>query len=232
MKSEKASDNQLLSQYLEGDYSAFEVLYARHKGGVFRYLLRQLHNESLTEDIFQDVWSKVITQASNFNANSRFSTWLYTIARHKLIDHIRHIKVVDNVIEPSKNALYFESTAQALGKSVTESIEQKQPSQTELSNSLGQMVPEAIHEQSQQRQAIDLCLQKLPTHQLDCFLLREESGLVLADIAIIVNAGLEATKSRLRSAYSSLKLCLEKRIDVSDLVTSGRKIHAEGKLNE
>ncbi|MDT0594991.1 sigma-70 family RNA polymerase sigma factor [Glaciecola petra] len=202
MKIEKASDNSLLSQYLDGDYSAFEVLYTRHKGGVYRYLLRQLHNEVLTEDIFQDVWSRVITQADSFNANSRFSTWLYTIARHKLIDHIRHVKVVDTIIETPKNEQGTESTVEAAKVSTT---------------------PEAIHQQNQQWQAIDLCLQKLPTHQLDCFLLREESGLALSDIAIIVNAGLEATKSRLRSAYSNLKLCLEKRIDVSDIITRGEK---------
>lgn len=226
MKANNASDNELLSQYIEGDYTAFERLYARHKGGVFRYLLRQLHHQNVTEDIFQDVWSKVITQAPSFNANSSFSTWLYTIARHKLIDHIRHIKVVDAVIEPSTSAHSVGQGEQVEQGGLAHDKPQESAEQNAMQNALSSPLantPEAIHEQGQQAHAIDYCLQKLPTHQLDCFLLREESGLATADIAVIVNAGLEATKSRLRSAYGALKICLEKRIDTSGIIARGGK---------
>ncbi len=185
----QTSDESLLAQYIEGDFTAFESLYKRHKGGVFRYLSRQLHNNNVIEDLFQEVWSKVITQADSFNANAKFSTWLYTIARHKLIDHVRHMKVISNVMEETQS-----------------------DDLNAVDNAVDDATPESVHQQFAQAKAIENCMQKLPVHQLDCFLLREETGLPVKDIANIVNAGLEATKSRLRNAYHSLKICIDMKL--------------------
>ena len=213
MNETAASDNALLADYLSGDYEAFELLYSRHKGGVYRYLLRQLHQQQLVEDIFQEVWSKVIMQASSFQANASFTTWLYTIARHKIIDHIRHIKVVDKVIEPSQKQA---NTCSSLSESAQDTL----TTQTEGQNTTA---PDTLHEQGEQANAIEYCLKKLPNHQLDCFLLREESGLSAREIALVVNAGTEATKSRLRSAYRLLRTCIESRIGKDFAHTRGGK---------
>ncbi|MGQ8366937.1 sigma-70 family RNA polymerase sigma factor [Glaciecola sp. 1036] len=186
------TDENLLTQFVNGEYAAFQLLYERHKGGLFRYVARQLHDQNLVEDIFQEVWSKVISRASSFDQQAKFTTWLYTIARHHLIDHIRHIKVVENVISESEN------------KEAVEGVSASSPEQA--------------HDTVLQSQALMQCLDKLPMQQKDCFLLKEESGLSAKEIAEIIDTGFEATKSRLRYAYQSLRHCLEQKL--GDLLKS------------
>ncbi|MEM0911672.1 MAG: sigma-70 family RNA polymerase sigma factor [Pseudomonadota bacterium] len=184
-------DNALVNAYLSGDYAAFVTLYDRHKGGVYRYVKRQLDNPSKTDDVFQDIWAKVIKRLDSFAHDASFSTWLYTIARNSLIDEVRHMRVVDKTID--------ESVSSDNVASIT-SIHS----------------PRASHTNVLKKQAINECINQLPLHQKDCFLLKEESGLTASEIASIVDAGLEATKSRLRSAYKNLRHCLQPKLGFTD----------------
>jgi RNA polymerase sigma-70 factor (ECF subfamily) len=220
------SDNMLVKHYAEGDIAAFEQLYLRHKGGVYRYLLRQLHTQALAEDVSQEVWGKVISNAQTYSDNivdeatknqtannSRgsaatqgetsqaslpsFKAWLYTIARNKVIDHARHVKVVQQVIVPAVN-------------SNLSNIDDDLPSEQNQS----QGSPEAADEQQSQATAITHCLKQLPRHQLDCFLLKEEAGFTVKMIAEITQANLEASKSRLKAAYKNLRSCLSLKLNL------------------
>lgn len=187
-----------MQHYANGDFDAFEALYGRHKGRLYRYLHRQLIDTSLVDDLFQEVWGKVVSSASGYQASAKFNTWLYTIARNKVIDHIRHVRVVGRVMETANehDGCQFD----------------EMPQQTVGANSL-HTEPESRLEQSHQASAIEHCMQKLPKHHLDCFLLREEAGLSGQQIADIVQSNLEATKSRLRSAYKLLRQCLTLKMD-------------------
>lgn len=189
------SDEQLIALYANGDIEAFNLLYMRHKGGIYRYCLRQLHSTQLVDDIFQDIWSKVIQSAEQYSPNAKFSTWLYTLARNAVIDHVRHIKVVNKVmVEPKggDNACLHDEDSSSKIAQVCDS--------------------ESSLLQHQQAIALKHCMQKLPSLQLDCFVLREESNLSVTQIAIVVDASIEATKSRLRYAYQSLRHCLNTKI--------------------
>lgn len=197
------SDESLMIQYANGDFAAFEVLYARNKGGLYRYLLRQLRNQNLTEDVFQDVWSSVIIGAADYQSSAKFTTWLYTIARNKVIDNTRHMKVVNIAID--QDVLIDDEVMLINDGAVAASISQQ---------------PHAIHESAEHAVAIEYCLKKLPSHQLDCFLLREEAGLSGQDIAEVVNASLEATKSRLKMAYKSLRKCLTLKLQLTTTTQS------------
>ena len=68
---------------------AFERLYARHRGGTYRYLLRHTGNAATAEELHQEVWLKVVRARDAWSAQARFATWLYTIARNGLVDHWR-----------------------------------------------------------------------------------------------------------------------------------------------
>lgn len=181
------TDKQLIEDYLAGKYEAFETLYMRHKDGVYRYLARQLTSPAVVDDVFQEVWSNIVTKLADFRNDANFTTWMYTIARHKLIDYIRHLGVIDKNIDRHTNIL-------------EDSIVDQHES------------PENQQQAFEQSQAFDSCLALLPQHQKDCFLLKEESDLTAKEIAIIVNTGLEATKSRLRTAYAKLKECLQRKL--------------------
>lgn len=220
------SDNMLVKHYAEGDIAAFEQLYLRHKGGVYRYLLRQLHTQALAEDICQEVWGKVISNAQTYSDNitnetvaeqtvkeskgspatltetsqaslPSFKAWLYTIARNKVIDHVRHIKIVQQVVVPAEN-----SDLSNIDDGLSSEQSQSQDS------------PETVGEQQSQATAITHCLKQLPRHQLDCFLLKEEAGFTVKMIAEITQANLEASKSRLKAAYKNLRSCLSLKLNL------------------
>ena len=84
-----ASDQDLMLRYRDGDAQAFEELYGRHKGPLYRYLLRQTGHAANAEEIFQEVWIKVIRSSERYQPLAKFTTWLYQIARNCFIDHVR-----------------------------------------------------------------------------------------------------------------------------------------------
>lgn len=179
-------DETLMQRYAQGDFSAFEQLYQRHKGGLYRYFLRHLGDHALAEDLFQDIWSKVISQAPNYQARAKFTTWLYTLAQHKLIDQVRHFKVVNKVIE---NVL-------------------TEPEDWQQNQGVNHLTPEHQLQHSHAAATLKLCIQALPWVQKDCFLLKEEAGLTVEVIAQMLGANYEACKSRLRYAYDNLRQCM------------------------
>lgn len=83
------SDVSLLRKYASGDTTAFETLYQRHKDALFNFLFRSFPHRAIVEEIAQEVWLRVIQQAASYQPDAAFRTWLYTIARNKLIDHQR-----------------------------------------------------------------------------------------------------------------------------------------------
>ena len=75
-------------RYGSGDLDAFRRLYERHRGGLYRYFLRQ-GNQSVAEELFQDVWARVVQSRKRYRPKATFKTWLYTLAHNRLIDHWR-----------------------------------------------------------------------------------------------------------------------------------------------
>lgn len=172
--------------YAQGDIAAFDLLYTKHKGGLYRYFLRHTADKSLAEDLYQEVWGRVINSASSYQPQAKFNTWLYKLAHNKMIDHMRRLKVVNTVID------------------VTTELDDEIDSNSNLVDKLidGELAGISLKQ----------CLSKLPQMQLDCFLLKEEAGMTVFDISQIVGASLEATKSRMRYAYKSLQACIANKI--------------------
>ena len=75
--------------YRDGDAAAFEVLYARHRGRLFRYLLHQCARREQADEMFQEVWMSVIRARSGYEVSAKFTTWLFRIAHNRLIDGYR-----------------------------------------------------------------------------------------------------------------------------------------------
>jgi len=186
---QQQTDAVLMLQYGAGDLRAFETLYNRHKGGLYRYFMRHIPEPSLAEDLYQDIWNKVIVQAIHYQPSAKFTTWLYTLAHNKLVDHVRHLSMVNKVLVGSQD----DDTAES-------SIDLKPR----------QILNEAESEINSVRAAESLkyCIAQLPQAQKDSFLLKEEAGLSVKDIAAVLNTSFEASKSRLRYAYENLRQCL------------------------
>ena len=89
MRTDDDADETLMLRYRDGDAGAFEHLYARHKGSLYRYLLRQCGQPAVAEELFQDIWLKLIAARGGYAVQAKFSTWLYRIAHNRLVDHYR-----------------------------------------------------------------------------------------------------------------------------------------------
>ena len=82
-------DGALMLRYGDGDLRAFEILYERHRGPLYRYLLRQSRDHETAADLFQDVWGRVISNRERYEVRARFTTYLFHIAHNCCIDHFR-----------------------------------------------------------------------------------------------------------------------------------------------
>ena len=75
--------------YRDGDVTAFDELYRRYRGSLYRYFLRQCYQASVAEELYQDVWMKLIKARENYQVKAKFSTWLFHLAHNHLIDFYR-----------------------------------------------------------------------------------------------------------------------------------------------
>ena len=85
----EAPDEQLMLAYRDGDAAAFEKLYARHRARLYRFVLRSVKSRAIGEELFQEVWLRVIEARGRYTPQAGFTTWLYTIAHNHLVDHWR-----------------------------------------------------------------------------------------------------------------------------------------------
>ena len=173
-----ASDETLMLAYAAGDAAAFEQLYARHRGKLYRYLQRQLRDNAVADELFQDVWQRVIAARSGWKPDAGFATWLYTIAHHRLGDHWRSLKH-----RPSAPADADERMARVADPDT----------------------PERVLSEFERRRQLQLALDDLPEEQREVLLLRLEQELTLEEIGDITGVGRETVTSRLRYAMDKLR---------------------------
>ena len=75
------NDSALMLRYKDGDVAAFEILYRRHNDSLYRYLLRLSLNRDTAEDVFQEVWGKIIKARHRYRPTAKFTTFLYRVAQ-------------------------------------------------------------------------------------------------------------------------------------------------------
>jgi RNA polymerase sigma factor (sigma-70 family) len=178
-----AGDEALMLAYADGDAAAFDALYARHRGGIYRYLIRRCGNAGLADELFQDVWMNVIRVRATYAPSAKFATWLYRIANNRLIDHWRASGRAELVV------LDDESDDDPLA--AIAGARNDEPEVRVGAREIGGRLAAA--------------LAALPAAQRDAFLLHQEGGLELAEIASLTGAGIETVKSRIRYAVSKLR---------------------------
>lgn len=175
-------DSALMLRYRDGDMAAFEVLYRRHNDALYRYLLRRCRHHEAAEDIFQEVWGKIVKARASYRPTARFATYLYRVAHNCFIDHLRRNKRHANPAELRPEAL-------------------EHPGEQ----------PDVSTERSLARERLATALAALPDEQRDAFLLREEAGLSVDDIAAVTGCNRETAKSRLRYAVNKLRAAIDEQ---------------------
>lgn len=172
------SDEQLMLAYAAGQVAAFEQLYARHRGPLYRFLTRQLRNDALADEFFQDIWQRVIAARAGWRPEAAFTTWLFRIAHNRLNDHWRSLKH-----RPPAPTDADERTAQVPDPHT----------------------PERTLSEFEQRRRLQMAMDELPEDQREVLVLRLERELTLEEIGEIMGVGRETVKSRLRYAMDKLR---------------------------
>jgi RNA polymerase sigma-70 factor (ECF subfamily) len=183
------SDEALMLAYAGGSSAAFDRLYARHRGGTYRYLLRHTGNAASAEEMHQDVWLKIVRARDGYSPDARFTTWLYTIARHRLVDHWRSQRGM------RFTSLQDEGVDMAVDQATVDDDSATDPLSISIDAQCGRRLVEA--------------LATVPPAQRDAFLLHVEAGFSLPEIAALTSTSAETVKSRLRYAYRRLRAVLE-----------------------
>jgi RNA polymerase sigma factor (sigma-70 family) len=93
----ESSDETLMQAYANGDMAAFEQLYIRHRGPLYRYVLRQVGDAATANDLYQGSWEKLIKARSAYRPTAPFKAWLYRIAHNHVMDHFRRARPAADV---------------------------------------------------------------------------------------------------------------------------------------
>ncbi len=169
--------------YRDGDAAAFEVLYGRWRGRLYRYLAHQALD--VADELFQDVWLRVIGARAGYEVSAKFATWLFRIAHNRLMDHFR-----------------------SRGRSRVDLADDPEDDPVDSVAAPDRDAPPAMLERREAARRILDCLEELPPPQREAFLMAEESGMGLDEIANATGVGRETAKSRLRYALDRLRRCL------------------------
>jgi RNA polymerase sigma factor (sigma-70 family) len=184
MEPDPVDDAQLLRAHGAGDERAFAQLYDRYDRSCFQFIRRMLGaaHADAAEDLHQETWLAVARNAAQFDPRkASFAAWLFTIARRKVLDHLRRRRVALVGMDKDDGAMSVRDP----GPSPAQQLESRQ---------LAQRLAAAV--------------EALPEEQRDVFVLFADAGLSLEEIAQVTGVVQETAKSRLRYARGRLRQAL------------------------
>jgi RNA polymerase sigma-70 factor (ECF subfamily) len=186
------ADDELLDRFIAGDAGAFAVLLQRYQRPIFNFIARNVRDAEAAADLLQEVFTRVVQRSSDFNRASKFSTWLYAIARNLCIDHMRRMK--------HRRHASLDGTGpgdhDGSGSAWVERLALAQPG-IEREASAGGL-----------RSRIAAAVEALPEEQREVFLMRELQQMPFAEIALVVGVSENTIKSRMRYALERLQEAL------------------------
>ncbi len=169
--------------YRDGDQAAFAELYRRHSQGLYLFLAWRSPRREWVNDIMQDSWANLHQARARYEPGASFRTYLFQIARNRLIDLIR---LNERVLLASDGGEgdWFDHVTDAA---------QDCPA------------PDGQLERKQQTSRLHAMIRLLPVDQREALVLQQFNGMSLEEIAELVAAPVETVKSRLRYAMRKLR---------------------------
>jgi RNA polymerase sigma-70 factor (ECF subfamily) len=187
-----ATDETLMVRYQRGDREAFTLLVRRHHRPLYNFVLRQLRQPNLAEEVTQEVFLRVVQNASEYKHEARFCTWTYAIARNLCVDQLRKAQhrrhpSLDQPLGPADDA-------RALGDVVADPRVDASAERSAASLQMRAMLVQAV--------------ETLPDDQREVYLLREVANLSFKEIADVTGVPENTAKSRMRYALERLRTLL------------------------
>lgn len=182
------ADEALMLAYAAGDARAFERLYARHRGGLYRFLTRMTGRPAVAEELYQETWKRVIEARTRYQPTAKFGTWLYQIAERLAIDagrrhHVQRELSSERVVDGEVVTVDFADEAD----------------------------PATLVAEADANGRLRAAIEALPEDQRAALLLHVDGELTLEAIAELKGTGRETIKSRIRYALNKLRQQLNPR---------------------
>ncbi len=187
---DQASDTKLIMAFQDGDTGAFETLIYRYKDKIFSSIFFLVKDSYLAEDLFQDVFIKIIDTLKNkqYTEEGKFLPWALRISHNLCVDHFRKVKRTPT-IRTADNRDIFEVLQ------------------------LSEEGPESKIMIGQSHERVRKMLNLLPEEQREIIVLRHFANLSFKEIAIITNCSINTALGRMRYGLINLrKMMIEKQI--------------------
>jgi len=195
-----------MAAYKKGDVSAFAELVSRHEKKLWNFLRRFVSDATTAEDLLQEVFLRVVRNAKEWEPTAKFSTWVYTIARHLCTDEARRevfrkTSSLDQTPVPTRDESGLRPLEKIAGGSPNG---ERRAMDREIAD------------------RVDRAIATLPEEQREVFLMREVMDMSFADIAEATHISEPTVKSRMRYALERLRVAL------GELRDSGIRTTVEG----
>lgn len=176
-------DAELMLRVREGDAQSFALLLAKHRGPVIHFLDRMIQNRAEAEELAQEVFLRVYRSRASYEPTAKFTTWLFRIASHVALNHIRD----------GRNERNQESLDEETGEGIGRQVASREPTVEQ------EMVREA--RLAEVRRSVEL----LPAKQRAAVLMHKYQEMDYAQIAAALECSESAVKSLLFRAYETLR---------------------------
>jgi RNA polymerase sigma-70 factor, ECF subfamily len=167
------------------DPELLDRLIEQYQHRLYRYLIFLTGDRMLADDLFQETWIRVLERGHQYNAKSKFDSWLFAIARHLVIDVSRRKKIrsLEELANPETDQPY-------------------EPPDDHSASALQLLVAR------ENEQSVQLSLLKIPAYYREVLVLRFHEELGLEEIAAVLQTPLSTVKSRLYRGLDALKAAL------------------------
>ena len=179
-------DGGLVMQHLAGDPQAFGTLVDRYQTRLLNFINRTIGDRERAEDLVQEVFIRVFRHLHRFDQTKKFSTWIYTIASNLAKNELRN---------RSRNPLVLFQTIKKHWEA------DHRPLQFEDATAR----PDDLYRKRFLKEAVDQCVDQLPTHHRAVFVLRELEGLTYEQISDALGIPRGTVESRLHRAREELR---------------------------
>jgi RNA polymerase sigma-70 factor (ECF subfamily) len=181
-------DKELVSEYIKGNQACFSVLMERHKSKVFSYIYMMVKDRAASEDLFQDVFIKVIhtLKTGKYNEEGKFLPWVMRISHNLVIDYFRKEKKMPKVGNSGKDDFDIFRVIRITDQNVEDRM---------IRDQAGQEVRRLIN--------------RLPKEQKEVLLMRHYGELSFNEIAEQTNVSINTALGRMRYALINMRKMME-----------------------
>lgn len=201
----KLPDEQLVELYTKGNNSAFDVLLKRYESKVFSYICKSVKNQELAEDLFQDIFVKVVVRIKDgkYEENGKFSAWIMRIVHNHLIDHFR-TDVSNRLISTDAN-MYNDDDKHSHPNSILNNV----------NLAINENREQEMIDQQTLKEVQEL-INLIPDAQREVVLMRLEEEMSFKEIAEKTHCSINTALGRMRYAILNLRqLAIQRGLEIA-----------------